>query len=85
MITSGAFGGNKVLMSLLQLVAAEMAGIDRLVFHSPGGGDHFTEAENIWKGMRQAQQNKKEDALPTEDFITLVEGMGFQWGFGDGN
>ena len=81
----GAFGGNKVLMSLLQLVAAEMAGIDRLVFHSPGGGNHFAEAEKIWKAMRLTQKQKKENDLLTEDFITLVHGMRFRWGVGDGN
>lgn len=35
----GAFGGNRVLMSMLQILAAQMAGVDRLVFHTgaPGG------------------------------------------------
>ncbi len=34
---TGAFGGDRVLMALLQLVAARMAGLDRLVFHSKDG------------------------------------------------
>ena len=35
----GAFGGNRVLMAMLQVLAARMAGLERLVFHtgSPGG------------------------------------------------
>eukprot|EP00479_Gromia_sphaerica_P008629 TRINITY_DN335_c0_g1_i5.p1 TRINITY_DN335_c0_g1~~TRINITY_DN335_c0_g1_i5.p1 ORF type:complete len:129 (+),score=17.46 TRINITY_DN335_c0_g1_i5:773-1159(+) len=31
---TGAFGGNKIMMALLQLIAARMAGIDRMQFHT---------------------------------------------------
>ncbi len=30
----GAFGGNRVLMTTLQILAAEMAGLERVVFHT---------------------------------------------------
>ncbi len=38
----GAFGGNRVMMTLLQVLAAEMAGVARLVFHigDASGRDH---------------------------------------------
>ncbi len=42
----GAFGGNRVLMAMLQVVAARMAGVEVLAFHTgaSGGGDALAEA-----------------------------------------
>jgi hypothetical protein len=34
----GAFGGNRVVMSLFQIVAAQSSGVRRLVFHAGAGG-----------------------------------------------
>jgi hypothetical protein len=31
---AGAYGGNKVLMALLQVLAARLAGVDKLVYHT---------------------------------------------------
>ena len=48
----GAFGGNRVLMALLQVVAARMAGLERLVFHTgaPGGDAPLAEALEPHRG-----------------------------------
>src|SRR5262249_17357234 len=44
----GAYGGNRVLMALLQLLAARLAGIDRFVFHTgdAAGTAAFDEARS---------------------------------------
>ena len=45
----GAFGGNRVLMAALQLVAAHLAGVDRVVFHAfdAAGSEAFAAARAI--------------------------------------
>jgi hypothetical protein len=77
----GAFGGNRVLMALLQLVAAEMAGLDRIVFHTggPGGEAPFEEASRILLDMSSGER------LVTGDLVDQVAGMKFMWGVSDGN
>lgn len=74
----GAFGGNRVLMPLLQMIAAGWAEVDLLVFHV---GDPSGAAD-----IEQAQAAL--DALPAM-FATAVPGyietLGFRWGVSDGN
>lgn len=45
----GAYGGDRVLMSLLQILAARLAGINRLVFHTgnPSGIKNLETAQQI--------------------------------------
>ncbi len=79
----GAFGGNRVLMALLQLIAAMLAEIDRLVFHT---GD-----SSGLQSFRMAQQILDEELIADSALIeisTLIENiyeMRFQWGISDGN
>ena len=76
---TGAYGGDPVLMALLQLCAARLAGIDRLVFHTLSGARAF----------HQARQRL--DELPWESNVTIdaftdaVHGIGFVWGVSDNN
>lgn len=77
----GAFGGNRVLMALLQILAAKMAGVGRMVFH-------------IGSEIARCQFN---DALSFLDLVTAegisavpsvigeIEALKFQWGQSDGN
>lgn len=77
----GAFGGNRRLMAMLQLVAAQMAEIDLLVFHA------FDAA-----GMRELAGATEtlasrfgDGEMPTSDFIAATRDLGFRWGTSDGN
>lgn len=76
---TGAFGGDRVLMALMQLLAARMAGLDRLVFHSRGGADHVRRAEALLAGLPMAPGTR------LETLIDAVHAHGFVWGVSDGN
>ena len=76
----GAFGGNRILMAMLQAIAAQLAGVDRLVFHTglPGGGAPLLE------GLRRLRDDF--DGLHTTSaVIARIDEMAFQWGHSDGN
>ncbi len=75
----GAFGGNRVLMSVLQILAAEMAGLERLVFHTgmPGGDAALAEGLALLAGHPEA--------IETRSMIDRLHSHGFEWGVSDGN
>jgi hypothetical protein len=77
----GAFGGNRVLMALLQVVAARMAGLERLVFHtgSPSGAAPLADAESFIAELTGG------GAIATADLLVAIEAEGFRWGVSDGN
>jgi hypothetical protein len=76
---TGAFGGDRVLMALLQLVAARLSGLRRLVFHSSGGADHLREAQALLGELPMAE------GTPISDLVDAVHANGFVWGVSDGN
>lgn len=76
---TGAYGGDKALMALLQLCAARLAGIDRLVFHTLSSRRPFDTARGLvdelpWSG-----------GVPIGDLVDAVHAHGFVWGVSDGN
>jgi hypothetical protein len=74
----GAFGGNRTVMTMLQLLAARLAGIDTLVFHA---GDRASIPTVL-----QAQEWLEQFATPTVgDLLNTMEAAGFRWGVSDGN
>ena len=77
----GAFGGNRVLMALLQVIAARLAGIDRLVFHTglAGGEVAFAQALAMFDAL-VTDQDAEVAAL-----IEVIHAYGFEWGVSDGN
>lgn len=77
----GAFGGNRVLMTLLQVVAAQLAGVSTLVFHTvtPAGRAEYDVA------LETLRRTFGDEALDTAEFVTRVAAMGFRWGTSDGN
>jgi hypothetical protein len=81
----GAFGGNRTLMALLQLLAARMAGLARLVFHTvhPAGTREFQRALALHDavGGRVAGGG----AAAVDRLIDDIVGRGFSWGESDGN
>jgi hypothetical protein len=66
-------------MALLQLLAARLAGLDRLVFHSSGGADHLHGAQALLEDLPMA------DGTPVSDLVDAVHRHGFVWGVSDGN
>jgi len=77
----GAFGGNRVLMALLQVVAGQMAGVERLVFHTfdADGSDAFDAA------LGWVDEVLSEPSMETRTLMDRVAAEGFEWGVSDGN
>lgn len=76
----GAYGGNRILMTLLQLLAANMAEVDRLVFHAANsaGSRAIEKAKEILEGK----------LLPLNSLravVDKIDKMNFEWGVSDGN
>jgi len=78
----GIFGGNKILMTLLQLIAAELAKVDEIIFHttSPFEGfgfnssnretySHIEQAEHIWNDIKKTLRFEQ---LSVKKIIALV-------------
>ena len=75
----GAFGGNRVMMTLVQLLAADMAGVDRLVLHvgDSGGRTHVERALALAPDLATA--------TTAAELIAGLEALGLAWGVSDGN
>jgi hypothetical protein len=79
----GAFGGNRHLMTALQLLAARLARVDRIVFHA------FDEQGIAAAGAGIADlASTLEAGAPGEPLDALMEriaDLDYQWGVSDGN
>ncbi len=78
----GAFGGNRVLMTALQILAAEMAGLERVVFHTcnASGVAAIDEAKRLFEVGPIAAS-----PMATRELIERISAIGFEWGVSDGN
>jgi len=76
----GAFGGNRVLMSALQMVAAGTAGLDRLVLHTgaPGGDGPVAEAREL------RAQLVGDAGIEMGALIRQLAAQRFPWGVSNG-
>lgn len=76
----GAFGGNRVLMAMLQMIAADMAKVDRLVVHTGADGAHTlaTARETLARVLEGPDDTLRER-------IEQIVSLSFEWGEGDGN
>ncbi len=94
----GAFGGNRVLMPALQMLAAAMAGVDRVVFHTGGGskasggsktgdGSKTGAGPDAFEAGLDLYRSLAVKAAPvqTSTLIDRLVERGFVWGMGDGN
>ena len=79
----GAYGGHRVLMALLQIVAAKLAGLDRLVFHTGDASGSATLSNALAVVERDIGLGTAPGPLAT--VIDKLDAMAFQWGVGDGN
>ena len=69
------------MMALLQMIAAEMAGLERLVMHTfdSDGTKALAEATRVIK-----TQLDGESLVQTDQLIDRIVGLGFEWGISDG-
>jgi len=75
----GVYGGNRVLMILLQRIAATMAMLDRLIVHT---------GDTAGLAAVSAAQERWETLTSTNDintFLAQIQAMEFRWGISDGN
>ncbi len=77
----GAFGGNRVLMLLLQVVAAGAAGIERLVLHLPGSGG----AEALAAALGVIREELAGPSIATDELVPRLVAKRFTWGVSDGS
>jgi hypothetical protein len=75
----GAYGGNHTLMTMLQALAAELAGVD-LVFHA--GNDHGVQ---VAKDAYDTYRRIKATVSDTDNLVTSIYDMNFEWNESDGN
>jgi len=82
---TGAYGGDKVLMAMLQLLAAHLAGIDKLIFHTfdSSGSSAFKQADVLLDKLLKSHAN--EGIVNTEQLIKGIHALGIKWGCSDGN
>ena len=75
----GAFGGNRVLMLMLQIAAAGAAELEQLVLHTGEGG------EEAFKNACRTLAKVGDSSCSSSDLIARVTSLGFEWGESDGN
>lgn len=92
----GAYGGNKVLMAILQIIAAFLAKIDVLVFHTQNriGSKILIQAQNFLRKKviqeawftRLFEKNEINNIpLEVSEVLKKILSEGFCWGRSDGN
>ena len=77
----GAFGGNRVLMTMLQVLAAEAAGVGRLVVHAPGAAG----AAVVASALEALRGELAETDVESGELACRLAARGFEWGESDGN
>lgn len=77
----GAFGGNRVLMTTLQAIAAELAGVDKIVFHTgdPSGVGAVQDARRALNDLGES------GSVAVRQLMEDLVAAGFEWGESDGN
>lgn len=79
---TGAYGGNRTLMAIMQVIAARAAGVAHLVFHTvdANGANDFEEAMAL-PGLEAFLLGK---SLDPAEFLRFCETQSFQWGVSNG-
>jgi len=77
----GVFGGNKVLMAMLQIVAAHMADVRRLVFYTVTDRD----VDVLEYALGRLREAGEPGQAGIREFIRRVTALELRWGIGDGN
>jgi hypothetical protein len=85
---TGAYGGNKIVMSALQMLAAQLAGVDALIYHTIDAEDAFIEGLQVYQHVTRKSLFSRLMRSPGKDLPTTlreIEAMKFRWGSSDGN
>jgi len=75
----GAFGGNRELMTILQALAAELAGVDVVFWAFDKPGVELAGAAHNW------YERSRGIGLSVPNLVNEILRRKFQWGFSDGN
>ncbi len=77
----GAYGGNRTIMAALQVLAASMAGIHRLVFHTgeKTGARLFKQGKTLCKDELGIQE-----PVGTSEALSILASLEYEWGVGNG-
>lgn len=76
----GAYGGNRLMMSVLQIVAATLAQIDQLIIHT-GSRD----ALNIISEAIDLVDSFEMQRSEVDQLISIIAALNLEWGISDGN
>jgi hypothetical protein len=76
----GAYGGNRTLMALLQLLAARLAQINKLVFHTTD-----STGSQALATARAILDRELADCDSITNVLKKIYAKAFKWGVGDGN
>ena len=77
----GAFGGNAIIIAIIQITAAFCVGIDKLVYHTLTKHTQFTQAKEIFENnIKSVLFDKGPSAA-----LLSIENLGLEWGIPDGN
>ena len=81
---TGAFGGNAVLIALVQMLAAEMSGIDALAYATVDarGMRAVDEAKATLESWREA--SAADASIPFPRLVRRIVKLGLRWGRGNG-
>ena len=76
----GAFGGNRVLMAMLQVIAAGLAALDRLVFYTvePAG------TRALEHGLTRLRDLAGDGPIALSALSGGIVELGLEWGMSDG-
>lgn len=75
----GAFGGNRIVMTLLQALAADLADVD-VVFHAAD-----ETGESVAGDAYSLYQRLRSSATSVPALVDAIIRQGFVWGRSDGN
>jgi hypothetical protein len=74
----GAYGGNRLVMVMLQLLAARLAGVPKIVFHT-GDAPGLSTITDAQEWLERLATDSVAETL------TAIHAEGFRWGVSDGN
>ncbi|KAL4441342.1 hypothetical protein ABPG74_013637 [Tetrahymena malaccensis] len=80
----GAFGNDPVFIALIQLIAAQLAGIKILVYHTfnKNGTYNFEQGKDFYK---KYVQNMRDKDPSLQEIVEYIQKIKFKWGMSDGN
>jgi len=79
----GAYGRNRILMALVQVLAAQVAGVDRLVFHTFDSSG--SEAYAIAAATLDRVCASSDELVEAMAVVSKIHALGLRWGTSDGN